>query len=72
MQFKRFGETGLFVSRLCLGTMTFGGKGFWEVIGHLGQDMATRIVDRCLDAGINALGIPAVDDIKTGTRPASR
>jgi aryl-alcohol dehydrogenase-like predicted oxidoreductase len=53
MQFKRFGETGLFVSRLCLGTMTFGGKGFWEVIGHLGQDMATRIVDRCLDAGIN-------------------
>jgi aryl-alcohol dehydrogenase-like predicted oxidoreductase len=53
MQFKPFGQTGLFVSRLCLGTMTFGGKGFWEVIGQLGQDKATRIVDRCLDAGVN-------------------
>jgi aryl-alcohol dehydrogenase-like predicted oxidoreductase len=53
MRFKPFGKTGLFVSRLCLGTMTFGGKGFWEVIGRLGQDTATRIVDRCLDAGIN-------------------
>jgi aryl-alcohol dehydrogenase-like predicted oxidoreductase len=53
MKFKSFGKTGLFVSKLCLGTMTFGGKGFWEVIGRLGQDAATRLVDHCLDAGIN-------------------
>lgn len=53
MQYKPFGNTGLFVSRLCLGTMTFGGKGFWEVIGQQGQDTATRLVDRCLEAGIN-------------------
>ncbi|MEJ2157515.1 MAG: aldo/keto reductase [Desulfobacteraceae bacterium] len=53
MQYKTFGKTGIFVSSLCLGTMTFGGKGFWEVIGQQGQEAATRLVDRCLDAGIN-------------------
>jgi len=53
MQHNTLGKTGLFVSKLCLGTMTFGGKGFWEVIGQQGQEMATRLVDRCLDGGIN-------------------
>ena len=53
MLYNTFGKTGLFISKLSLGTMTFGGKGFWEVIGRLGQDMATRLVDRSLDAGIN-------------------
>lgn len=53
MQFKAFGKTGIFVSKLCLGTMTFGGKGFWEVIGQQSQETATRLVGRCLDAGIN-------------------
>lgn len=53
MKYTRFGNTGIFVSRLCLGTMTFGGRGFWEVIGQLGQETVTRIVDRSLDAGIN-------------------
>jgi len=33
--------------------MTFGGKGFWEVIGTQGQELATEIVARSLDAGIN-------------------
>ena len=53
MQYKLFGKTGVYVSKLCLGTMTFGGKGFWEVIGQLGQDTVTQLVDRCLDAGVN-------------------
>jgi len=53
MKYRLFGNTGIFVSRLCLGTMTFGGKGFWEVIGRQGQETATRLVDRCLDAGVN-------------------
>jgi aryl-alcohol dehydrogenase-like predicted oxidoreductase len=53
MKYNTFGKTGLFVSRLCLGTMTFGGKGFWEVIGQQSQETATHLVDRCLDAGIN-------------------
>jgi len=53
MHYQLLGRTGLYVSKLCLGTMTFGGEGFWEVIGQLGQDAATRMVDRCLAAGIN-------------------
>jgi aryl-alcohol dehydrogenase-like predicted oxidoreductase len=53
MKYELLGNTGVFVSKLCLGTMTFGGRGFWEVIGQLGQETVTRIVDRSLDAGIN-------------------
>jgi len=53
MKYDAFGNTGVYVSRLCLGTMTFGGRGFWEVIGQLGQETVSRLVDRSLDAGIN-------------------
>jgi len=53
MKYRLLGKTGLLVSELCLGTMTFSGKGFWEVIGKVGQDAATEIVARSLDAGIN-------------------
>jgi aryl-alcohol dehydrogenase-like predicted oxidoreductase len=53
MKYRLLGKTGLLVSELCLGTMTFGGEGFWEVIGKQGQDLATDIVARSLDAGIN-------------------
>jgi len=48
------GRTGLFVSELCLGTMTFGGSdGIWGKIGNLGQGEADRLVGQALDAGIN-------------------
>lgn len=53
MKYRLLGRTGLLVSELCLGTMTFGGKGFWEVVGKQGQDLANEIVARSLDAGIN-------------------
>lgn len=53
MKYRLLGKTGLLVSELCLGTMTFGGEGFWEVIGKQGQDLANQIVARSLDAGIN-------------------
>ena len=54
MRYNRLGQTGLFVSELCLGTMTFGGsEGMWGQIGSLGQDEAERLVARALDAGIN-------------------
>src|SRR5438270_557242 len=33
MRYNQLGKTGLFVSELCLGAMTFGGKGFWEATG---------------------------------------
>jgi aryl-alcohol dehydrogenase-like predicted oxidoreductase len=48
------GRTGLFVSELCLGTMTFGGAdGIWGKIGDLGQADAERLVGQAFDAGIN-------------------
>jgi aryl-alcohol dehydrogenase-like predicted oxidoreductase len=49
------GRTGLFVSELCLGTMTFGGgdEGMWGKIGRLQQEEAERIVGGAIDAGIN-------------------
>ena len=47
-------DTGVFVSELCLGAMTFGGRGqMWEVIGGLDQPAVDAIVHRSLDAGIN-------------------
>ena len=54
MRNHRLGRTGLFVSELCLGTMTFGGSdGIWGKIGNLGQGEADRLVGQALDAGIN-------------------
>ncbi len=47
-------DTGVFVSELCLGAMTFGGRGqMWEVIGGLDQAAVDAIVHRSLDAGVN-------------------
>lgn len=53
MRYKPLGSTGLVVSELCLGTMTFGGKGFWTAIGNLDQSVADAIVGRAFDAGVN-------------------
>jgi aryl-alcohol dehydrogenase-like predicted oxidoreductase len=55
MKLNPLGRTGLFVSELCLGTMTFGGgdEGIWARIGRLQQDEAERIVGSAIDAGIN-------------------
>jgi len=54
MRYRKLGNTGLFVSELCLGTMTFGGQGeMWSQIGDLRQADADKLVGRALDAGIN-------------------
>lgn len=54
MHYKTLGQTGLFVSELCLGTMTFGGgSGMWQQIGSLQQGDADELVRTALDAGIN-------------------
>jgi len=54
MRHNPLGRTGLFVSELCLGTMTFGGsEGIWSQIGDLQQADAERLVGQALDAGIN-------------------
>ena len=53
MKYNQLGKTGVLVSELCLGTMTFGGKGFWVPIGEVTQDGANEIVKSSVDAGIN-------------------
>ena len=54
MRYNRLGDTGLLVSELCLGTMTFGGVGgVWQSFGALGQDEADRLVGCAVEAGIN-------------------
>src|SRR3981081_3916566 len=53
MRYRTLGRTGLYISELCLGTMTFGGKGFWEAIGKLGAKEVEGIVGAALDAGVN-------------------
>jgi aryl-alcohol dehydrogenase-like predicted oxidoreductase len=54
LRIQKLGRTGLFVSELCLGTMTFGGgEGMWRQIGALDQGEAERLVGRAIDAGIN-------------------
>ena len=53
MKYNELGKTGVLVSELCLGTMTFGGKGYWEAIGKLPLDEVNQIVKASLDSGIN-------------------
>jgi aryl-alcohol dehydrogenase-like predicted oxidoreductase len=53
LRYNLLGRTGLYVSELCLGTMTFGGKGFWEVVGKLGASEVETIIGTSLDAGVN-------------------
>ena len=53
MKYNLLGNTGLKVSELCLGTMTFGGKGYFKAIGNLGQETVDQLIKRSIDAGIN-------------------
>jgi aryl-alcohol dehydrogenase-like predicted oxidoreductase len=54
VQYQQLGNTGVFVSRLCLGAMTFGGKGgIFEVIGGLPQEDVDKLVGDSLEAGVN-------------------
>jgi aryl-alcohol dehydrogenase-like predicted oxidoreductase len=53
MKYRRLGRSGLFVSALTLGTMTFGGQGGFSKVGATDVAGARRQVDMCLDAGIN-------------------
>ena len=54
MEYKTLGNTGLLVSKLCLGTMTFGpGQGDYKLIGNLDQKGANELVKGALDAGVN-------------------
>ncbi|MBD2755906.1 aldo/keto reductase [Spirosoma validum] len=54
MEYRQLGASGLFVPVLSFGTATFGGQGdFFKAWGNTQVDEATRLVDLCLDAGVN-------------------
>ena len=53
MRYRLLGHTGLYVSELCLGTMTFGAQGFWQVMGGLQQIDVNTLVKESFNAGIN-------------------
>ena len=55
MRYNKLGRTGLFVSEICLGTMTFGdtGAGMWAQIGQLGQDEADTLMRAAIEGGVN-------------------
>jgi aryl-alcohol dehydrogenase-like predicted oxidoreductase len=54
MRYNRLGQSGLYVSELCLGTMTFGGTdGMWGQIGQLHQAEAESLLRTAVDAGVN-------------------
>jgi aryl-alcohol dehydrogenase-like predicted oxidoreductase len=54
MEYKPLGNTGLLVSTLCLGTMTFsGGEGIWKAIGSVNQTGADELIKASIEAGIN-------------------
>lgn len=54
MQFSRLGNSGLIVSRMAFGAMTFGQtEGRFKAVSKVGQDLANKLVGRVLDAGVN-------------------
>ena len=53
MRYRLLGRTGLFVSEICLGTMTYGGKGRWAPIGKLGLSDVEAQIRTAIDAGVN-------------------
>ncbi len=59
MQHRRLGKSAIYVSDICMGTMTFGNQA--------GEAMAHRVLDACYDAGINffdtAEGYPVPPDV---------
>ena len=60
MKMRFLGNTGIKVSEICLGAMTFGGKGYWKAIGELGQKDADVLVNAVLDGGVNFFDVADV------------
>ena len=53
MKYRLLGQTGLYVSEMCLGGMTFGSAGFWKVMGSLQQSAVNELVQQAFESGIN-------------------
>jgi len=55
MEYRLLGRSGLKVSTITMGTMTFGGVGWSRTVGDVGVDDARRLLDLCVDAGVNLI-----------------
>ena len=55
MEYRQLGRSGLRISTLTLGTMTFGGKGGFSAVGSTDIEGARRQIDMALDAGVNLI-----------------
>jgi aryl-alcohol dehydrogenase-like predicted oxidoreductase len=67
MEFRRLGRSGLKVPVLCFGAATFGGGGeFFKAWGSTDVAEATRLVDICLEAGVNLFDTA---DVYSGGNP---
>ncbi len=55
MEYRLLGESGLKVSALAMGTMTFGGAGGFAKVGNVGLAEARRMIDLVIDAGVNLI-----------------
>ena len=55
MRYRQLGRSGLFVSEICLGAMTFGGGsgGIWSMIGDLDQQATNAVIGKALENGVN-------------------
>jgi len=54
MRYRKLGNTGLIVSEMCLGAMTFGhGEGMWAAVAGVNQDSTTDLVKTAMDRGLN-------------------
>src|ERR1700761_3171014 len=64
MDYRQLGRSGLRISALTLGTMTFGGQGDFKAVGDTDVAGARRQIDMCVDAGVNL--IDTADVYSTG------
>ncbi|HKJ94170.1 MAG TPA: aldo/keto reductase [Gammaproteobacteria bacterium] len=55
MEYRLLGRSGLKVSTMTMGTMTIGGKGFFSNVGNVDLPQARRLIDICIDAGVNLI-----------------
>jgi aryl-alcohol dehydrogenase-like predicted oxidoreductase len=55
MEYRQLGRSGLRISRLTLGTMTFGGSGNFADVGSTDVEGARRQIDMAIDAGVNLI-----------------
>ena len=53
MRYYKLGNSGVRISELCFGTMTFGGRGKWATVGNVNRATASQMISNCLNAGIN-------------------